>query len=123
MWMVLIIVVRDIVITGFRSYAVFKGKSIATTMLAKTKTVGQFGVIYIIFIYHLISGLDSSRTADAIVFGFQKFHILLILMYVITLLTVVSGFAYLSGNRSHLRSMAIDIYRLIVSSDIKDTGS
>jgi CDP-diacylglycerol--glycerol-3-phosphate 3-phosphatidyltransferase len=117
-WMVLIIVIRDFTITGFRSYALLKGKPIVTNMLAKTKTFGQFGVVYIIFIFHLFVAGKEKESLAGILQTIVDIQLILILMYVITFLTVISGIVYIVENRSHLRMMVIDIYRIFVPSDI-----
>ena len=102
-WMVLVIVIRDFLITGLRSYAVIKGKPIVPTLFAKAKTFGQFGILFFIFILHLLS--------------WQKPNLTFALMVIITLLTVVSGMAYLFNNRAHLREMAAQIRRIFVPSN------
>ena len=114
-WMVIIIVIRDFLITGLRSYAVFKGKSIVTTMLAKVKTFSQIGVLYFIFIYHLFISEGYSGGMWDIV---QDLNLIWALMCIITILTIISGLRYIIGNRSHLRQMGYDLYRIFVPSDI-----
>jgi len=115
--MVLIIVVRDLFVTGLRSYAVIKGRPLVTSLFAKVKTFSQFGVLYFIFIFHLCTtGRDESELWE-VFRRIQEIDLILVLMYGITLLTVVSGSIYMIENRSHLRWMARDIYRIFVSSD------
>ena len=114
-WMVLVIVIRDFLITGLRSYAVIKRKPIATTMLAKVKTFSQMGVLYLIYIYHLF----IAEGYQGVVWEkIQEFNIIFTLMYIIIFLTIISGLLYIIGNRSHLRQMGCDIYRIFVPSDI-----
>ncbi|MCJ7813336.1 CDP-diacylglycerol--glycerol-3-phosphate 3-phosphatidyltransferase [bacterium] len=116
-WMVLIIVVRDFFITGLRSYAVIKGMPIVTSLIAKTKTFCQFGAIYIIFIYHLFTG----GRYDDVWIVFRRIHemnLIYAMMVIITFLTLLSGFFYLTGNRSHLKQMASDFYHIFAPSDI-----
>ena len=117
-WMVLVIVVRDFLITGFRSYAMLKGEPIATSMLAKSKTFGQFGVLYLILILHLFTGGVEVEKLDGVFRTIEDLDIIPILMYIITFLTVISGCIYFIDNRSHVRKMANDIYRIFVPSDV-----
>ena len=117
-WMVLIIVVRDFLITGFRSYAIIKGEPISTSMLAKAKTFGQFGILYFIFLFHMLTGGIQDRKMEGLFQTVEDLDIILILMYTITILTVLSGVVYFIENRSHLRKMAGDIYRIFAPSDI-----
>ena len=117
-WMVLVIVVRDFLITGLRSYAVLKGKPIVTTFFAKTKTFSQFGVLYLIFIYHLFTGGKQESYNSWILQKILEIDLIVILMFMITILTVISGVVYIIGNRFHLRQLACDIYRIFVPSDV-----
>ncbi len=117
-WMVLVIVIRDFLITGLRSYAVIKGMPIVTSMLAKTKTFCQFCAIYFIFIYHIFTG---GKYDDTVWIGFRRIHetkFIYHMMFVITLFTIVSGFFYLMGNRSHIKQMARDICHIFAPSDV-----
>src|SRR5229473_3971087 len=52
-WMVWIIVVRDFLITGLRSYAEWKDQPIVTSKTAQAKTFGEFVVIYYILILYV----------------------------------------------------------------------
>ncbi len=115
-WMVIVIVVRDFLVTGLRSYAIFKKKPIETNKFAKAKTFTQFLTLYFIFLFHLFvrGGVQDNKV---IVF-IREINLISLLMYVVILLTVISGIIYLIGNRSHLRQMGGDIYRIFVPSDI-----
>ena len=55
LWMVIIIVIRDFLITGLRSYAMFCGTPVVTSQLAKIKTFLQMAVVYLILFYYVIS--------------------------------------------------------------------
>jgi len=117
-WMVLIIVIRDFLITTLRSYAIIKGKSIVTTLFAKVKTFSQCGVLYFIFIYHIFISGGYERGVEGLFDQSIEMDIIFTLMCIITFLTVISGIVYIIGNRSHLRQMGSDIYRIFVPSDI-----
>lgn len=57
LWMVLVIVFRDMLITFLRWLAVREGKPLRTTVMAKVKTAFQMGtIIFILIIFLLISG-------------------------------------------------------------------
>lgn len=116
MWMVTVIIVRDVVITILRFYAVLKGKPIVTSNFARAKTVSQIVVIYLIFIYILIAKtlLYSGREW----MWFNKLNgmsLLNNLMLFVTLLTVLSALTYLFENRGHLKNMVIDFCRVFIS--------
>ncbi|TGK05280.1 CDP-diacylglycerol--glycerol-3-phosphate 3-phosphatidyltransferase [Leptospira langatensis] len=54
LWMVLLIVGRDMLITTLRYLAIRLGKSIRTTMLGKVKTAFQMGAIILILIFFIL---------------------------------------------------------------------
>ncbi len=118
-WMVMIIVIRDIIITTLRSYAMFKEKPIVTSYLAKAKTFSQVTVIYFIFIFVLIE--KTLVTNDQNIFlidTVNSLNLIYLSMLFVTLLTLVSGTKYLFENRSHLKNMVLDFYHVFVPSDM-----
>jgi CDP-diacylglycerol---glycerol-3-phosphate 3-phosphatidyltransferase len=117
-WMVLVIVVRDFIITGLRSYAILKGKPIVTSRFAKVKTYFQFVVLYYIFLQHLLVSFQLTGSAGAFVRRMTELNLIYPLALSITILTVVTGVMYLIGNRSHLRMIVGSIYRIFAPSDV-----
>jgi CDP-diacylglycerol--glycerol-3-phosphate 3-phosphatidyltransferase len=117
-WMVLVIVIRDFLITGFRSYAILKGKPIVTHKLAKLKTYLQLVVLYFIFIYHLLTWSHVPVIFRGIIDWIHDWNILYSLMFGITLLTLCTGLLYLIGNRSHVKNFAAAVFRIFVPSDV-----
>ncbi len=59
LWMVALIVGRDMLITTLRYFAIRLGKSIRTTMLGKVKTAFQMGAIILILIFFIL--ISSSK--------------------------------------------------------------
>jgi CDP-diacylglycerol--glycerol-3-phosphate 3-phosphatidyltransferase len=94
-WMVWIIVLRDVIVTLIRIYAIQIGTPIITSAIAKWKTFIQMAVILVILIF--INWLNfygpGSHTYQA-----QYFDLIGILMLGITLLTIVSAFLYFYQN-------------------------
>ena len=115
-WMVVVILLRDVIITLFRSYAIFKDKPVTTHVFAKMKTFGQMTTLYIIFVYHLVLKGWPGSANWWIMSGIEVNHLIPILMGLIVLITVVSGLIYLVENRWHIRQMATDMRRLFVRS-------
>lgn len=105
-WMVWIVIARDFLITGLRSYAEYRDEPIVTSRGAQAKTFGQFVVIYYILILYV------ARTVPSI---YQEFpdtidtlmdsRVLFGMMLLVTLSTVGTGIAYLFDNRKFLRQM------------------
>jgi CDP-diacylglycerol--glycerol-3-phosphate 3-phosphatidyltransferase len=104
--MVWIVVVRDFLITGLRSYAEYLDRPIVTTRGAQAKTLGQFVVIYYILILYV------GRSIPAIYDEFGPtietlMHpkVLFGMMLLVTLSTAGTGIAYLFDNRKVLREL------------------
>ena len=113
-WMVLVIVVRDFLITILRSYAIMKGCPIVTHIIAKAKTVGQFVVLFLLFFLHLIR-IWNMKGLEPILAWADRTRLVTSVMLVVTGLTVFTGLLYLVQNRSHLRHMGSDVIRWITS--------
>lgn len=105
-WMVWIVIVRDFLITGLRSYAEYRDEPILTSRGAQAKTFGQFVVIYYILIlyvakcvppvYQEFQGAIDTLMDPRVLFG---------MMLLVTLSTVGTGIAYLFDNRRFLREL------------------
>lgn len=85
-WIVFIIISREFIVTGFRVIAAGRGVVIAADKLGKLKTVLQIIAIIAILIYDFPFSL-------IIDFPFG-----MIMMYIATLLTVISGYNYIAKN-------------------------
>ncbi len=106
LWMVILIALRDILITILRGYSEYKGKAFYASKGAKIKTTVQMVVLYYILIVYVARhspGIYSLRP--------DAFDILLnpILMYVlmlaVTVLTVWTGIIYLFENRKMIAEL------------------
>ncbi|HTY57794.1 MAG TPA: CDP-diacylglycerol--glycerol-3-phosphate 3-phosphatidyltransferase [Bacteroidota bacterium] len=105
-WMVWIVVVRDFLITGLRSYAEYLDRPIVTTRGAQAKTFGQFVVIYYILILYVGRSIppvyqDFGPTIDALMHP----KVLFGMMLLVTLSTAGTGIAYVFDNRKVLREL------------------
>jgi len=114
-WIVFIIVGRDLIITALRSYAILQGKPVVTNFFAKTKTFGQFIVLYFIFLYHLLSIDNSNESVVQWIQSIQDMNLIFILMITITFLTVLSGMIYLIQNRVHIQQIGRSILKPFLS--------
>jgi CDP-diacylglycerol--glycerol-3-phosphate 3-phosphatidyltransferase len=108
-WMVIIIVVREFLITGLRSMAAYRGMVISPSILAKWKTVSQMLAIAIILVYANIEPLllHSNPGMPVWVMPWTNwqcnlFDIILILPLI---LTVWTGFDYLLKSGGLLKGM------------------
>ncbi len=98
-WLVAAILIRDFVITALRMYAIYRGRQIAPSRLAKWKTTIQLVAIF------LILGFMSARaTLDEFKFKMWfipdswSYDLIEGLMVIVTLVTVVSGVRYLTNS-------------------------
>lgn len=105
-WMAWVVIVRDFLITGLRSYAEYKDRPIITSKSAQAKTFGQFIVIYYIlalYVARTIPPLYSSYRDQ--IDGLMNEQVLFGMMLLVTLTTVGTGIAYLFDNRLFLREL------------------
>lgn len=88
-WMTIIVLSRELAITGFRVLAADKGLTIAASSMGKIKTISQMVTIVVYFIKE-ISGIP--------ILG----PIYMLLAYIMVIATVVSGIDYIAKNRKVL---------------------
>ncbi|MGA7722621.1 MAG: CDP-diacylglycerol--glycerol-3-phosphate 3-phosphatidyltransferase [Ignavibacteriaceae bacterium] len=105
-WMVLIIIIRDFSITGFRAYADYKGHSFPTSRYAQWKTF-----IQMVFLYYLLA-VYVGQSFNVIYKGNERtFAILLNPEYIyytmlaVTLITIHSGVSYIYRGRFLIQNL------------------
>ena len=106
-WMVLAIVIRDLLMTAARSYAIYHGNMIKTNFFAKVKTGTQCAIIFLYFIFHLITSPKPYEDWPLTIQKVHDWNILLILMYLITSVTVLSLVIYIFENKSLIHEIYI----------------
>ncbi len=94
-WMVIVIIIRDFIVTSLRLYALYVGKPIVTHIVAKWKTFAQMVTIFGILIF---IDFRNYFFASAPPYHPSYFDVIGISMSIVTLLTVISGFIYLYEN-------------------------
>lgn len=114
LWMVILIIFRDLSVTLLRVYADSRGYSFRTTYYAKWKTMLQM-----IFLYYLLILYVAKNTAE-IFSNYQGIIELLLnkdivyfVMLVITVITVHSGVTYLLLNKSLIKEMFNETDKLV----------
>ncbi|MDZ7290383.1 MAG: CDP-diacylglycerol--glycerol-3-phosphate 3-phosphatidyltransferase [candidate division KSB1 bacterium] len=118
-WMVAVITVRDVVITGLRSYAEWKRQPIVTSMSAKWKTVSQMTAIYVILIYIIAQAhFAAAGVLPAWLTWLQERGAIDKMMLVVTFLTLATGIQYLFENWRHVRGVVLAFYRVFVPSNL-----
>jgi len=102
-WMVVLILGREIFITGLRIFALSKGKVLAAERAGKHKTVSQ-----IVAIFAILSFLILKEYLTQISFWSDTVEVwwrfgIYVLMLITVALTMISGISYLWGNRKLIR--------------------
>ncbi len=107
LWMVILIVIRDIVITLLRGFSEFKGKAFYPSKGAKIKTTVQMIVLYYLLVVYVIQNSPAIYSVLPGTIDVMLNPILVyILMLAVTFLTVWTGVIYLIDNRK----MIADLY-------------
>ena len=119
-WMVCVILARELIITSLRVVAANKGRVLAATWTGKVKTCVQIGGIIIIYLYYIIVGALASGaaglcfvTADgptSAIFVLRADGAPLLLTFVgwvVTLVTIYSGYDYLKKNWDLIKDGAV----------------
>uniref|UniRef100_A0A7V3E7P3 CDP-diacylglycerol--glycerol-3-phosphate 3-phosphatidyltransferase n=1 Tax=Ignavibacterium album TaxID=591197 RepID=A0A7V3E7P3_9BACT len=114
LWMVILIIFRDLSVTLLRVYADSRGYSFRTTYYAKWKTMLQM-----IFLYYLLILYVAKNTVE-IYINYQGIIELLLnedivyfVMLVITVITVHSGVTYLLLNKSLIKQLFNETDKLV----------
>jgi len=101
-WMVLIILLRELVITGVRLYAASRHLTLAAAKEGKHKTVSQFMTIFVIFIVLILRELPGAPAFSSAIMNTMRWGIVGCL-WVTMLLTVFSGTMFFWRHRHVLR--------------------
>ena len=101
-WMVIVMIVRDFIVTFLRIFALQLGKSIVTSFLAKVKTFIEMAAILILLGY---LNLPQAYIRPVQAYPLAYTHWISLLFLAVTLLTVFTGIQYLIENRSHLQEL------------------
>ena len=106
-WMIIIIVVREFLITGLRSMAAYRGMVISSSFLAKWKTATQMIAISIILLFaniepHLGGAIMPVWSLPIVNWQYNLFDVLL---FIPLILTVWTGIDYLLKSGGLLKGM------------------
>lgn len=103
-WMVIVIILRELLITGLRLFAAREGRIIEAERAGKNKTLSQMVAIYFILTYIVFKETAITyfnfwnQTLDS-----RLSIIIMFFMYLTIIFTIISGFSYLWQNRKILR--------------------
>ena len=106
LWMVIIIVARDLFVTLIRLFADYKKIKFTTSRIAKTKTFLQMSFLYYLLFFYVLSTFDQFREKHI-----EYFEVLLHpsliywLMFIVTTITAYTGIDYLVRNRKLINEL------------------
>jgi len=101
LWMVILVVVRDVVVTALRIYAEYKNRPVVTSVEAKYKTLVQNLFVYLIMALILMrEAAFFGKGMSLTISHFLASGYLDSIMLVVTVFTVYTGISYLVSNWS-----------------------
>ncbi len=106
LWMIIVILIRDFLITGFRGYADYIGSSFPTSRYAQWKTFIQMAFLYYLLIVVVLSKNSVLNGNYPEVFSvLLNENFIYYCSLSITLITVHSGYLYFKDNRKLIRNL------------------
>ncbi|MBU1045141.1 MAG: CDP-diacylglycerol--glycerol-3-phosphate 3-phosphatidyltransferase [Candidatus Omnitrophica bacterium] len=104
-WMLVIIVFRELLITGTRLILARKGKVIAASAWGKYKTVGQMISIFIILGFIVLKEAGTNKYDFwSQAWQISSINIINIVMYITIGLTILSGASYFMRNKNAFKN-------------------
>ena len=94
-WMVMVIIARELIITGIRVLALSKKRVLSAEVAGKHKTVSQIVTILFVLMYLIIR--DSGFTFHYIDYYSQGVYAL---MFITVIMTLTSGISYMLRNKN-----------------------
>jgi len=109
LWMVIIIAVRDFLITFLRIYADYKKINFSTSRLAKVKTFIQLVFLYYLLFFYVLRTFETIEQNYSNLFDilFNE-HLIYWTMFIVTLITLFSGIKYIAANRKLIGKMFLN---------------
>ena len=105
-WMILIIIVREFLVTGLRSVAAYKGVVILPSILAQWKTACQMVVIVVILLYINLQTTFLPLGYDwALLTSDTTYRVFDAMVFITMLLTVGTGLDYVIKNAFLLKGV------------------
>ncbi len=99
LWMVVLVIIRDVVITALRVYAEYKDRPVVTSMEAKYKTLVQNIFVYFVMLLILMKESSFAGKGLSVVVGtFLASDYLNYIMLAVTAFTLYTGISYLVSN-------------------------
>jgi phosphatidylglycerophosphate synthase len=101
-WMVILIIFRDLFVTGLRMAMERKGLSLVTSTIAKAKTATQMGIICFILIVLGLKGI-SLAWAKPMLEIIREYRLVYNLTLGVTIFTMITGITYIYANKQAIQ--------------------
>jgi len=103
LWMVILVILRDFIITGLRIVMSAKNTTMETRNSAKIKTGVQIGVVCFILVYIITQEWKIFLDIAPYVKVVKDYYVIYILMLLTTVFTVWTGIEYIVINKSVIK--------------------
>ncbi|HPC35958.1 MAG TPA: CDP-diacylglycerol--glycerol-3-phosphate 3-phosphatidyltransferase [Candidatus Marinimicrobia bacterium] len=100
LWMVILVILRDFIVTGIRILMNSRNLTMETRKSAKAKTGVQVGVVCFVLVYLITQRWEIFRGVSDYI---KDYKIIYILMLVTTIITVWTGVEYILVNKNAIR--------------------
>ena len=107
MWVLAVMIVRDIVVTSLRLGLLTKNLHVVTSKFGKWKTTLQFLSVYFLIGYAFLPVVPGSVVAQQMLADINNFHLLTVLYWAISFVTVLSGAHYIKRNYSQAKRLFV----------------
>ena len=97
--LIALIIIRDIALTVVRSYKELKGQDFKTSLISKAKTFTQMTYIFVMLVFITVGVSFRETELSNMVFAFLYSDLNYYILFLITLITILSGIAYLFESR------------------------
>jgi len=114
LWMVVLIIFRDLIVTLLRVYAESRGYNFVTSYYAKWKTVLQMVFLYyLLLLYGGLNTIDVYSGNENLFSLLSNKNLIYGVMLVITVITVHSGVTYLLKNKNLIKKLFDETNKLV----------
>ncbi len=114
LWMVLLIIVRDLLITLLRVFAESRGYNFITSYYAKWKTMLQMTFLYYLLLLYVGLNTKEIYSGRELIFSYlSNSDLIYFVTLTITIITVHSGITYLADNKHLISKLLNDTNKLV----------
>ena len=103
-WMVALIIFRDLFVTGLRVLMSRKGLIMITSKIAKSKTGVQVGIIIFTLLFLSLKGFNWILLEDYLIF-INEYKLVYYLTMITVIFTVYTGYTYIQENRKAIQKI------------------